>query len=136
LLAGHRLAKLKRLTADSVDDWLDGLTGKLSTASLQKVHRVLKRSIRHAQARDKAGRNVAELVMTPKGRDGRPSKALTLGQAMRVLDEASTTPLHAYVALSLLTGVRTEEARALRWSHVVAWVADANDWRAVTEAGP
>ena len=26
----------------------------------------------------------------------------------------------AYVAVSLLTGVRTEEARALRWSHVVA----------------
>lgn len=54
---------------------------------------------------------------------------------MHVLDEASKKPLHAYVALSLLTGVRTEEARALRWSHVVAWVADVNEWRPVTEAG-
>jgi integrase len=128
-------AKLKRLTADNVDDWLDGLTGKLSTASLQKIHLVLKRSIRHAQARDKVGRNVAELVTTPKGRDGRPSKALTLDQARRVLEQASETRLYAYVALSLLTGVRTEEARALRWSHVVAWVENANDWRPVTEAG-
>jgi integrase len=26
--------------------------------------------------------------------------------------------MHAYIVLSLLTGVRTEEARALRWAHV------------------
>ena len=26
--------------------------------------------------------------------------------------------MHAYIVLSLLTGIRTEEARALRWSHV------------------
>lgn len=36
---------------------------------------------------------------------------------------------------SLLTGVRTEEAGDLRWSHFVAWVADVNDWRPVTESG-
>ena len=26
--------------------------------------------------------------------------------------------MHAYIVLSLLTGIRTEEARALRWAHV------------------
>ncbi len=26
--------------------------------------------------------------------------------------------MHAYITLSLLTGIRTEEARALRWAHV------------------
>jgi hypothetical protein len=35
----------------------------------------------------------------------------------------------------LLTGVRTEEAKAPRWSHVVTWVEQANDWRPVTEVG-
>jgi integrase len=35
--------------------------------------------------------------------------------------------------LSLLSGLRTEEARALRWDHVVAW-ADGQ-WRPVSEAG-
>lgn len=30
--------------------------------------------------------------------------------------------LHAYVVISLTPGVRTEEARALRWDHVVTWV--------------
>ncbi|MEV5706032.1 site-specific integrase [Actinoallomurus sp. NPDC052274] len=80
-------------------------------------------------------RNVAELVTTPKGRAGRPSKALTLAQATAVLEKAEASPLHAYVVLSLMTGVRTEEARALRWDHVVAWIDDRTGWRPVTEAG-
>jgi integrase len=32
------------------------------------------------------------------------------------------TALEAYIVVSLLSGVRTEEARAQRWDHVVAWV--------------
>ena len=44
-------------------------------------------------------------------------------------------PLHAYVVLSLMTGIRTEDARALRWDHIVAWVDDAAEWRPVTEVG-
>ena len=64
--------KLKELTADDVDEWLDGLTGKLATRSLQGVHAILKRSIRQAQARDRVLRNVAELVTTPKGKPGTP----------------------------------------------------------------
>jgi len=120
--------KLKELTADQVDDWLDGLTGKLATRSLQGVHAILKRAIRQAQARDKVLRNVAELVTTPKGREGRPSQAMTL-------EQAKASRLHAYIVVSLLTGIRTEEARALRWSHVVAWVEKEESWRPVTEAG-
>jgi integrase len=54
---------------------------------------------------------------------------------MTVLEHAKNDPLHAYVALSLMTGVRAEEARALRWSHVVAWVPQAGEWRPVTETG-
>jgi integrase len=141
ILAEHHVipligkAKLKELRADDVDKWLDGLTGKLSTRSLQGVHSVLKRAIRQAQARDMVMRNVAELVTTPTGKKGRPSKALTLDQATAVLQAAKGTRLHAYVVLSLMTGVRTEEARALRWDHVVAWVDDKQGWRSVTEVG-
>jgi integrase len=127
--------KLKELTADQVDEWLDGLTGKLATRSLQGVHAILKRSIRQAQARDKVLRNVADLVATPKGKPGRPSRAMTLEQATAMLEQAKASRLHAYVVVSLLTGIRTEEARALRWSHVVAWVDKDKQWRPVTEAG-
>ena len=127
--------KLKELTADQVDVWLEGLTGKLATRSLQGVHAILKRAIRQAQARDKVLRNVAELVTTPKGKLGRPSRAMTLEQATAMLEQAEASRLHAYIVVSLLTGIRTEEARALRWSHVVAWVAEESQWRPVTDAG-
>jgi integrase len=130
-LIGSR--KLKKLSADDVDDRLDGLTGKLSTSTMQRVHSILKRAIRQAQARDKVIRNVADLVTTPKGKAGRPSKALTLAQATAVLKAAKSSPLHAYVVLSLMTGAPTEEARALRWDHVVAWTEGAG-WHPVTEA--
>ena len=81
-------------------------------------------------------RNVATLVDTPEGRkDGRPSKAMTLDQATTVLEHAKSDTLHAYVVLSLMTGVRTEEVRALRWSHVVASVPEAKEWRPVAETG-
>ena len=46
---------------------------------------------------------------------------------------ARGTRLEAYIVVSLLSGLRTEEARALRWDHVVAWVS--GQWVPVAEAG-
>jgi len=80
---------------------------------------------RQAQARDRVLRNVAELVTTPKGQPGPPSKAMTLAQAEALFEYAAKSRMHAYVVVSLLTGIRTAEARAMRWSHVVAWIEDA-----------
>ena len=67
-----------------------------------------------AQARDL----VHGAVRAPKGTRGRPSKSLSLEQASRLLVAAEDTPMHAYVVVSLLTGARTEELRALTWSHL------------------
>ena len=66
-----------------------------------------------------AGRNVAEIVnSTPRG-SGWASKALSVAQAEAVASTAARgTRLEAYLALSLMTGIRTEEARALTWEHV------------------
>jgi integrase len=64
------------------------------------------------------GRNVAMLVDTPKGQAGRPSKSLSLEQASMLLAAAAGSRMHAYIALCLGTGIRTEEARALRWEHI------------------
>ncbi len=127
--------KLRELDADQVDDRLDGLSVKLASSSLYRVHSILKRSIRQAQARDKVIRNVAELVSTPKGTEGRPSKAMTFDQAAALLEQAKQSRMHAYVVVSLLTGIRTEEARALQWTHVVAWLADEKEWQPVTDVG-
>ena len=52
-----------------------------------------------------------------------------------MLAAAEGTRWHAYVALSLLVGLRAEEARALRWDHVVTCADDATGWQPVTTAG-
>ncbi len=113
--------KLKELTADRLDEWMDERAGELSTRSLRLIHQIVERAIRHAQAREKVRRNVASLITVPEGRAGRPSKAMTFAQAVQLLetlDSAGSFRLSAYAVLSLLTGVRTEEARALLWSEV------------------
>jgi hypothetical protein len=53
-----------------------------SSAVVTMGHLALKRTIRHAEANDLVTRNVATLVDTPKGQDGRPSQSLTLQQAL------------------------------------------------------
>jgi integrase len=63
-------------------------------------------------------RNVVELCAVPRGTRGRPTKALTLAQAVSILDAAARSRLEAYVVVSLLTGARTGELRALLWENV------------------
>jgi integrase len=111
--------KVKELTADSsTTGWTSA--EELSTRSLRLIHQIVERAIRQAQARDKVRRNVASLVDIPEGQEGRPSKAMTLGQAVALLEtvESGAHRLAAYVVLSLLAGVRTEEARAITWDEV------------------
>ena len=110
--------KLRDLSADDIDKWLTGKAQTLSTRTLREVRSVLKRAITRAQARDKVKRNVVLLCDIPQGRTGRPSKSLTLAQAEALLAAAENTGLHAYIVLSLLTGARTEELRALTWSFI------------------
>lgn len=110
--------KLRDLSAEDVDKWLAVMAKSLSTRTLQSVHSCLNRAVKRAMARDKVKRNVVELCSIPKGRPGRPSKALTFTQAEAVLSAAADTSMHAYIVLALLTGARTEELRALTWDHV------------------
>ena len=126
--------ELTKLTAGAVQKALANLAAGRSTRTVQMAHNVLVRAIRYAERDDLVGRNVAALVKPPKGQlGGRPSKSLTLEQAVALMAAARGTRLEAYVVLSLLSGLRTEEARALRWDHVVAWVS--GQWVPVPEAG-
>jgi integrase len=126
---------LRILSAGEVRSALGQLTTRYSTRSLQITRNSLERAIRHAEGNDLVGRNVAALVKTPQGRSGRASKSFTLDQAKVLLVAAEGTRMHGYVVLSLLAGIRTEEARALRWDHVVTWVDDSAGWQPVTVAG-
>jgi integrase len=110
--------KLRELSADDVDAWLARKAKKLSTDTLRQLRSILKRAVTRAQARDKVKRNVVLLCEVPRGQDGRPSKSLTLDQAAAVLAAAAGSAMYAYIVLSLLNGARTEELRALTWTHV------------------
>lgn len=129
--------KLRDLSVEDVDQWLSGKTDVLGTRSLKLIHGILNRSVKNAMRRDKVKRNVVDLCDIPDGREGRPSKALTLDQAVAVLRAAGEAPvrMRAYVVLSLLTGARTEELRSLSWPHLVAFDEDRQTWRPVDEAG-
>jgi integrase len=123
LAEGHILPylgarRLRDLTASDVDKWLVGRAEVLSSSTLQKLHSALNRAVKRAMARDKVKRNVVELCTVPQGTQGRRSKALTLTQASAILDAVEGTRMHAYVVVSLLTGARTEELRALLWENV------------------
>jgi integrase len=124
---------LTDLTARDVRAALVRCAATRSTETVSIARLGLERAIRHAEANDLVGRNVAALVDAPQGKTGRPSKALSLEQATAIIQasrqeratrEFPGSPprppslMHAYIVLCLLVGVRTEEARALRWDHV------------------
>jgi integrase len=108
------------LTPDQVATWLDDRSEHLTTTTLRILHGLLTRSIRRAARHGKVARNVSELVDTPTGKAGRKSRSLTLAQAKAVLTEADKPEhrLGAYVVLAIVSGLRTEELRTLRWSDV------------------
>ena len=99
------------------------------------AHNALTRALRHAEANRHILHNAAALVDTPKGQRGRPSKALTAEQAAALVKAAGQARLGAYVVLCLLTGIRTEEARALRWDHVDLDGGTMAVWRSVRHGG-
>ena len=130
--------KLAQLSAEDVDEWLATKAKTLSTDTLHRLLSILRQSIRRAQARDLVKRNVALLCDVPRGTAGRPSKSLTLAQAADLLTAAKKHPtMHAYIVVSLLTGARTEELRALTWSHtdLDGEPPSVQLWRSVREGG-
>lgn len=127
--------KLRELSADDVDVWLAGRAKVLSTDTLRQLRPILKRAITHAQKRDKVKRNVVLLCDVPRGKEGRPSKALSIEQVSSIVQVPVGTLMYAYIVLSLLTGIRIEELRALCWSHMIAFDAERNEWVPVKQAG-
>jgi integrase len=49
--------------------------------------------------------------------------------------ESEKSRLHAFITLCLLTGVRSEEARALTWEHVDLKAGTVSVWRSVRAHG-
>jgi integrase len=111
---------LRELDVADVDRALNAIAATRSSSTVAIAHLALSRAITRAQAKNLVVRNVSALTGTPVGHGGRPSRSMTLAQAnaLSVAAKAAPPRIYAYVMLSLCTGVRTEEARALRWEHV------------------
>src|SRR6266702_6643867 len=77
---------LRELTAAEVRAALTSLAANRSSETVAIARLSLERAIRHAEGAGLVRRNVAAIVETPKGQAGRPSKSLTMDQAMAVLD--------------------------------------------------
>ena len=135
LLAVIGTIPLRDLTVQDVRTALAKMAATHATRTLQKAHNCLTRALRHAEGQDLVRRNVSALVDTPRGREGRPSQSLTLAQAAALLQAAEDSRLHAYIVLCLLTGVRSEEARALTWERVDLEAGTVSVWRSVRAHG-
>jgi integrase len=129
--------KLQELRPDEVDGWLRELSDDLATSTLRRLRAILVLVVKRGMRRGLVDRNVVELCDVPRGRAGRRSKSLTLEQAQAVLTKTEKDPLHCYIVVSLLTGARTEELRALRWEHVHldAEPPHVEVWRSVRRTG-
>jgi integrase len=128
---------LRDLTATEVRRALVSIAKTRSTRSVQIAHNTLTRSVHRAAAHDLVGRNVAALAERPQGQTaGRPSKAMTRDVAVRLVQAAEADPnIGSYLILSLMTGIRPEECRALRWDHVDLDSATIHVWRSTRAHG-
>jgi integrase len=127
--------KLGELKVRDVDFALGRLAKRFSTRSVRLARMILIQAIRNAMVNDLVVRNVADLAVVPTGKPGRPSRSLNLEQALAVLDAARGERLWPYVAVSMLGGIRTEEARALRWSEVDLEAGTVAVYRSVRRTG-
>ena len=83
---------LRDLTAHDVRQALVKLAETRLTRTMASTHNVLVRAIRHAEANDHVGRNVASFVKPPQGKTGRPSRAMNAAEAAALLTGQGRCP--------------------------------------------
>jgi len=117
VVGGLTLAKLK--PAHVLNVYAKATEKGLSPKSVRHVHGLLHAALDWAVEQNLCFRNVADVTKRdlPKAQRS-PARALTEGEARRLLDAAVGTPWHALFTLAFCTGARRAELAALRWSNV------------------
>ena len=107
----------------------------LSTDTLHRLLSILRQSIRRAQARDLVKRNVALLCDVPVGPPAARRSRSTLAQA-RISRPRRTRQCMPTSWFRCSQSARTEELRALTWSHtdLDGEPPSVQLWRSVREA--
>lgn len=114
-LGSTRLSRLRPGTLQSL--YADKVKHGLAPRTVGHVHRVLHRALRDAVRWGLVTVNVCDAVDPPRVRRTE-IRALTPGQARRLLGAAAEDPLEALYVLALTSGLRQGELLALKWADV------------------
>jgi integrase len=110
--------KLEKLTVADVRAMNAAIVAAgLSSTTAAQVHRILSVALKAAVADGKIARNVAAMVKPPR-RAATEMQALTLEEALKVLETAIDDPLGSLWATVLLTGARQGELLGLQRDRV------------------
>ncbi len=114
-LGGMQLAKL---TVQHVQKFYAQMLQKgLSPQSVRLLHAMLHKAFDYAVHVDLLPRNICDHVSLPRI-EKRETRALSLEQALRLLETARGHRMEALFVLALVTGMRRGEIVALKWSDV------------------
>src|SRR5690606_2580161 len=117
-IGSKRLDKLSPEHVTAMHRYITDELGKSSTTAL-RCHRLLSVALRDAKRAGRVTRNVATSEFVDAPRAAVPaSRALTLEDAVRLLDLAVQDTYRVRWTLGLLTGARTGEVLGLEWDRV------------------
>jgi hypothetical protein len=123
VLATIGTVRLRDLDVTDVDNALAAVAATRSSATVAMAHLALTRAITRAQAKNLVLRNVSALTGTPPGREGRPSRSMTLAQATALAASPATAPTSAAFARPQAPQARSSTYSALseRASSPLPW---------------
>jgi integrase len=111
--------KIAAMTVEDVEQWVDGLLGKLSRSTVVKVKGQLAMAFDFAIARRHTTWNPARLAeIPPPIKSRREGRALTGPEARSLLNVADEHRYGAWVILGLTLGLRPGEVSGLTWNAV------------------
>ncbi len=111
---GH--VRLTAVTVEDVEVWLDGLSGHLARATVQKIRQQLAQAFDYGLKRRHVTWNPARLAELPPPADApREGRALTGSEARAMLNVADHHRLGAWVTVAMTLGLRPGEVSGLTW---------------------
>jgi integrase len=109
--------RLQRLSGAQIDKFYTALSTRIAPRTCHHVHSVLRAALGAAvRAGVLSTTPMARVLTVPTPGDANHGIALDEDQLMRLVEGFRASPLHLFVAVAAYTGMRRNEALALRWS--------------------
>lgn len=108
---------LQKLTARDVQQLISKLQAHLSAGRVRTIHALLHQALEYAVHTDLLNMNVCDRVTLPR-LETKERPVLTEAQAQQFIRAAKDSDLEALFIVTLTTGLRHGELRALRWQQI------------------